>query len=123
MPSLIADDIVGVQPMSGPMGQIFTMRARYSGFPDPEQLAWKGYLKYLIHEYTYITGQYLRDPTTGSHELALAKCLEMMQNKYPGNYVLELVKVPMDNTMVDELNLVFDTPEDESFFMLQYSEK
>jgi len=34
MPSLIAHDIVGVQPMSGPTGLIFAMRARYTGDPQ-----------------------------------------------------------------------------------------
>jgi len=31
MPSLIANDIVGVQPMSGPTGLIFAMKAHYTG--------------------------------------------------------------------------------------------
>ena len=29
MPSIIATDIIGVQPMTGPTGQIFTLRNRY----------------------------------------------------------------------------------------------
>jgi hypothetical protein len=29
MPSVIANDIIGVQPMTGPVGQLFAMRARY----------------------------------------------------------------------------------------------
>jgi Major capsid protein Gp23 len=33
MPNLIANQIIGVQPMSGPAGQIFTMKMRYD---DPE---------------------------------------------------------------------------------------
>ena len=30
MPSVIANDIVGVQPMAGPVGQIHTLRVRYA---------------------------------------------------------------------------------------------
>lgn len=30
MPSIIANDILGVQPMSGPVGDIFTMRGNYN---------------------------------------------------------------------------------------------
>jgi len=31
MPSVIANELVGVQPMSGPVGQIHTLRTRYAG--------------------------------------------------------------------------------------------
>ena len=31
MPNLVAYDVAGVQPMSGPTGLIFAMRSRYSG--------------------------------------------------------------------------------------------
>jgi len=34
MPSLIAHDIIGVQPMSGPTGLIFAMKAHYTGDPQ-----------------------------------------------------------------------------------------
>lgn len=30
MPSILAQDIVGIQPMTGPTSQIFSMRAKYS---------------------------------------------------------------------------------------------
>ena len=30
MPSVIANELVGVQPMSGPAGQIHTLRVRYA---------------------------------------------------------------------------------------------
>jgi hypothetical protein len=40
LPTLIANDIIGVQPMSGPVGQIFTMRTRY-GSDRPKTL--RGY--------------------------------------------------------------------------------
>jgi S-ribosylhomocysteine lyase LuxS involved in autoinducer biosynthesis len=30
MPSIIANDIIGVQPMTGPTGLIYSMRSRYS---------------------------------------------------------------------------------------------
>ena len=29
LPTLIANDIIGVQPMTGPIGQIHTLRTRY----------------------------------------------------------------------------------------------
>jgi hypothetical protein len=34
MPTVIANDIVGVQPMTGPVGQIHTLRVRYSDTKD-----------------------------------------------------------------------------------------
>jgi len=30
MPNIIAHDIIGVQPMTGPTGQIFALKSRYS---------------------------------------------------------------------------------------------
>jgi len=38
MPSLIAYDICGVQPMTGPTGLIFAMKARYTSQSGPEAL-------------------------------------------------------------------------------------
>jgi hypothetical protein len=35
MPSVIANDIVGVQPMAGPVGQIHTLRVRYADADNP----------------------------------------------------------------------------------------
>ena len=37
MPNLIAYDICGVQPMSGPTGMIFAMRAMYDGPDGPNE--------------------------------------------------------------------------------------
>jgi len=37
MPSIIANDIVGVSPMTGPIGQIFSMRTRYLPNPTDDQ--------------------------------------------------------------------------------------
>ena len=34
IPNTIATDIIGVQPMTGPVGEIFTMRVRYSDSKD-----------------------------------------------------------------------------------------
>mgnify|MGYP003351881881 CR=1 FL=1 len=36
MPSIIANDIIGVSPMTGPVGQIFAMRSRYQPQPEDE---------------------------------------------------------------------------------------
>ena len=36
MPSIIANDIIGVSPMTGPVGQIFSMRARYANIPGDQ---------------------------------------------------------------------------------------
>ena len=39
MPNLIAYDICGVQPMTGPTGLIFAMKARYQDYPSGNRLA------------------------------------------------------------------------------------
>ena len=38
MPNLVAYDLAGVQPMSGPTGLIFAMRSRYNGMTGDEAL-------------------------------------------------------------------------------------
>ena len=37
MPTVIANELVGVQPMTGPVGQIHTLRVRYSDTIDTQQ--------------------------------------------------------------------------------------
>ena len=39
MPNLVAYDICGVQPMTGPTGLIFAMKARYQDYPSGSRLA------------------------------------------------------------------------------------
>ena len=39
MPNLVAYDICGVQPMTGPTGLIFAMKARYQDYPSGNRLA------------------------------------------------------------------------------------
>ena len=38
MPNLVAYDICGVQPMTGPTGLIFAMKARYNDYPTETRL-------------------------------------------------------------------------------------
>jgi hypothetical protein len=38
MPTVIANELVGVQPMTGPVGQIHTLRVRYSDFSDGNEV-------------------------------------------------------------------------------------
>lgn len=37
MPSIIAHDICGVQPMTGPASQIFSLRSKYSGIDQDDE--------------------------------------------------------------------------------------
>ena len=41
MPKLIAYDIAGVQPMTGPTGLIFAMRTNYGTQRDPQNAAYR----------------------------------------------------------------------------------
>ena len=38
MPTVIANELVGVQPMTGPVGQIHTLRVRYSDSSDGNEV-------------------------------------------------------------------------------------
>ena len=38
MPTVIANELVGVQPMTGPVGQIHTLRVRYADFSDGNEV-------------------------------------------------------------------------------------
>lgn len=47
MPNVIANSIIGVQPMSGPIGMIYSMRARYVYVKNKIQLSKQHYRKFL----------------------------------------------------------------------------
>lgn len=37
MPNVIASDILGVQPMTGPVSQVFSLRSRHAATPAPDE--------------------------------------------------------------------------------------
>lgn len=47
MPNAIAQSIIGVQPMTGPTGMIYTMRARYGKYLNKIRLDKQHYRKFL----------------------------------------------------------------------------
>ena len=46
MPNLVAYDICGVQPMTGPTGLIFAMKARYNDYPTQGREDKTTYIRY-----------------------------------------------------------------------------
>lgn len=99
MPALIAQDIVGVQPM-GPR-------------PKREQ-TWQEYLIQLQLRYSSWTK--LGQECEGD---GLAEATEMMQAKYPGPYRLT-EKYNADRGTFD-LKLEFDDPKQETMWLIKYS--
>ena len=56
MPTVIANEIVGVQPMTGPVGQIHTLRIRYADTVSVTQLLVnKHYLHSRLRKHTLVT--------------------------------------------------------------------
>lgn len=104
MPGVIAQDIVGVQPMTGSTGQIFSM----SGESTPTT-PW----------------EYLENCTWSNRgpDETLAKLNERMQNRWPGNYKIIVKEVRAKDSMyrVSKYVFEFDTPAEETLFRIKYS--
>src|SRR6056300_86059 len=67
MPNLIAYDICGVQPMTGPTGLIFAMRSRYEGQTGDEALFNEANTSFSAQSGGSATTMVGSDPTTGSY--------------------------------------------------------
>ena len=76
MPSLIAYDICGVQPMTGPTGLIFAMKARYTSQSGPEA---------LYNEANTFFGGQKQNATTGA-QVATQTGLNVLAAMSAGNY-------------------------------------
>ena len=104
MPTQLAQDIVSVQPMTAPVGGIFTMSATYKATTPWEYLEnwnWSD-----------------RGP-----DETLAKLNERMQNRWPGKYKIIVKEVRAKDSMykVSKHVFEFDTPAEETLFRLKYS--
>lgn len=115
-PNVLAKDICSVQPMSGPTAQIFTMRTRYSDVFSGKTYTWQDHLATVNREYYDLFSKEKIDP-----KFKLMKAIESMQEKFPGEYTLEEYYDTEKGRF--KLKMVFDVPEEESMFIMRYSEK
>jgi hypothetical protein len=76
MPSLIAYDVCGVQPMTGPTGLIFSMKAKYTSNLGPEAL--------YNEANTFFSGQ-KQNATTGA-QVAIQTGRDVLRTMTAGNY-------------------------------------
>lgn len=97
MPAVIAQDIVGVQPMTGNVGAIMSMSNRPTTPWD-----------------------YLRNWSMSDRgpEENLKMLNERMQNRWPGNYIVEEFYNP--KLVRFDFRLKFNSPKDETWFRLQW---
>lgn len=104
IPGVIAQDIVGVQPMTGSTGQIFSVSGEYK-----PTTPW---------EYLENWNRSDRGP-----DETLAKLNERMQNRWPGKYKIIVKEVRAKDSMykVSKHVFEFDTPAEETLFRLKYS--
>lgn len=103
MPAVIAQDIVGVQPMQGNTGQIFSMARSRSTSP------W---------EYLDNWSNSDRGP-----DETLARLNERMQARWPGKYRIVEKEVRSKEHMYKVLkwDFEFETPAEETLFRIKYS--
>jgi len=67
MPTVIANEIVGVQPMTGPVGQIHTLRVRYADAKDGVTAGTEALSPFEIaRSYSSTTGSGAASPVTGA---------------------------------------------------------
>lgn len=108
LPAILASDIVGVQPMQGPIGSIFTV-----GRTEP--ITWEEYLQFLSKRYTSWTKLGQPEKTGDGVEDANY----MMKKKFPGPYtVVEKYDV---YHMVFSLALEFESPQEELMWKIKWS--
>ena len=102
LPKIIAQEIVGVQPMS-------------MGREVPE--TWQSYLSRLSNGLNGIHGA--GGKSTFTEEDIVANAEKYMQKKYPGKYVVE--QFYNADKMKWDLRLRFDSPKEETFWLLKWS--
>lgn len=112
----VAYDIVGAQTMTGPIGQqIFNMRFNYAAILSEKKFGWQNSLDHLTAHYY---NRYTQDKD--QPEFKIMTAIAHMQEIYPGNYILE--EYYDSDTKRHRLKMVFDSPEEESMFIMRYSE-
>lgn len=104
LPGVIAQEIVGVQPMTTNAGQFFTMQASYKPTSPWE---------------------YLRnwEMSDRGPEETIAKLNERMQERWPGKYRI-IVKEVRDKERYYKVSkhfFEFETPAEETLFRIKYS--
>jgi hypothetical protein len=118
----IAHDVLGVQPMTGSTNVIFTMKFHYSAILTEKKFGWQNSLDHLS-AYYYNPYTQDKDPYTQDKDCSEFKIMTViahMQEIYPGNYILE--EYYDSDTKRHRLRMVFDSPEEESMFIMRYSE-
>lgn len=100
LPKIIAEEIVGVQPMGQEV-------------PD----TWQSYLRRLGNGLNGVIGAGAK--TAFSEENIVANAQEYMQKKYPGKYVVEQFYNAERGRF--DLRLKFDDPKEETFWLLRWS--
>lgn len=112
-PDILAKDILSVQPMTGPTGQIFSMRSTYSDMRF-DGFKWEYGMDIIWKNFVYNRHVNMPDELTLEEHFMI---LEKMKAKYPGDYILEVSGKGYEMTY----KLVFSSPEEESIFLLRHS--
>lgn len=95
LPAIIAQDIVGVQPMA-----------------IVQHRSWKSYLASLSSRYIQWKSQGYKDDDGASD------ATELMQQRYPGKY--KLIERYNPTRGVFELDIVFDNPKEEMLWKIKW---
>ena len=117
IPNVTAHEIIGVQPMTGPVGQKnFTMGYRYGNVNlDP---GWENGMRNIWLDFLYndVNWYHERKHLT---EQELEVLNQRMQEKYIGGYTID-VKYNVERCQLEHF-ILFDSPEEESMFLLRHS--
>ena len=96
-PETLAQDIIGVQPMTGPAGSVYTMRTRYGDI----KRTWKDYLESL----KWCTCE---------------EATSLMQSEFPGPYTLqERFDNTLDKTVGRYYTMEWENDDDRIFWILK----
>lgn len=86
----------------------------------PMKSGWEGQLEKINGRFLYAE-KYISSETLDDRQRRIMWAIGEMQAKYPGNYTLD--EHIDSNSGYYKYQMVFDTPEEESLFLLKYSDK
>ena len=102
IPKIVAEEIANVQPMT-------------HVYISPTDTTWQSYLRRLGNG---LNGLAERSQTVTEEDI-VANAEKWMKIKYPGNYRVE--QYYNSEKMKWDLRLVFDSPKEETFWLIKYS--
>jgi len=115
-PETLAQDIIGVQPMTGPAGSVYTMRTRYGDI----KRTWKDYSVYTMRTRYGDIKRTWKDYLESLKWCTCEEATSLMQSEFPGPYTLqERFDNTLDKTVGRYYTMEWENDDDRIFWILK----